>query len=355
MVLLNEEEMNLMDRSEGRNRILKHGLGRFFGIGAALLMFAGLGISYAPLAAAKHLQVVTIGDEPAAQVDYAAFWVAREMGYFADEGIKVDEKTYANGPAGMLDFANGSLDFELAAITPFMEYVAHGGNLKILMSVTKYNAALVGPKKYHSYAQLNGKRIGDPGLGTIHDAVLSYIEQTQHLHFQRVFAKVTDAAVMMEKGEVNAFIAWEPAAALAIKQDPKLHYIVQRPPIKNMESLEIVAQPSLVKKDPEVCYHVVRAILRGMQYIKTHPKTDTAKLIAKTMGGQKAIPVILHAMGSVLVTNPKVDLPSTGILLRTIAKQGKIPEHFVKDTNAWVGQYLDYSFLDRAEKSLSYK
>jgi hypothetical protein len=42
-------------------------------------------------------------------------------------------------------------------------------------------------------------------------------------------------------------------------------------------------------------------------------------------------------------------MPSTRILLKTIAKQGKIPADLVTDVDGWIGKYLDYSFLDRAE------
>ena len=45
-------------------------------------------------------------------------------------------------------------------------------------------------------------------------------------------------------------------------------------------------------------------------------------------------------------------MPSTRILMQTIAKQGKIPEELVKDVDGWMAKYIDYSFLDKAEKSL---
>ena len=48
-------------------------------------------------------------------------------------------------------------------------------------------------------------------------------------------------------------------------------------------------------------------------------------------------------------------MASVRILAQTIAKQGKIPEALAKDSDAWLGKYLDYSFLDRAEKSVNVK
>jgi NitT/TauT family transport system substrate-binding protein len=325
-----------------------------FGRAALLASVAALGIAAgAAHAQGKAMTAVRLGDQSGAEVDYAAVWVAESQGYYADEGIKIDRKTYANGPAALLDMPSGSVDAVMAAIAPFMQFVARGGDLRIVMSVTKGNAALVGLKKYHSYKELDGKNVGTPGIGTIHDAILGYAEQTQGFKVHRVFGKITDIAVMIDKGEVEAFIGWEPASAMAIAQSPgKLHYIQQLPPIKNSESLELAFSPAMVKDHPDVIERFVRATLRGIEYIRTHSRENVAEILAKKMNDPKAVPVVLNAMGSVILTDPRMDMPSTRIILQTIAKQGKIPPELVKDVDGWVGKYLDYSYLDKAEASL---
>ena len=320
---------------------------------AAMSAGALVSPSHAQAPAGKPLQVIRLADQPAAEVSYAVVWVADALGYFAEEGIRIERKTYANGPAGLLEFANGSVDAAMAAIAPFMQFAAGGGDFKMVISLTKGNSALVGLKKYNSYADLNGKKVGVPGLGTTHDAVLSYVEQSQNLKFQRVMGKVTDIAVMLDKGEMDAYIGWEPASAMAIAQNPdKLHYISQLPPLKNVESLEMIVQTKLAKEKPELVTGFVRAIRRGIEYVKNNPKEKVADIIVKKMGDPKMLPIVNTALGSVILTDPRVDMPSTRILMQTIAKQGKIPAEKVKDVDAWMAQYIDYSFLDRAEKSL---
>lgn len=329
-----------------------------FSMVSALARVAMLGVVAAWLAAApaygqgKPVTTVRLGDQPGAEVDYAAVWVAEGLGYYDQEGIKIDRKTYANGPAALLDMPSGSVDAVMAALAPFMQFVARGGDLKIVMSLTKGNAALVGLKKYTSYKELDGKKVGTPGIGTIHDAVLGFAEQSMGFKVQRVFGKITDIAVMIDNGEVEAFIGWEPASAAAIAQSSKLHYIAQLPPIPNCESLELAFSPKMVKEHPEVVTAFVRATLRGIQYIKTQRKEKVAEILAKKMNDPKAIPVVLNAMGSVILTDPKLDMPSTRIILQTIAKQGKIPDDLVKDVDGWVGKYVDYSYLDKAQASV---
>lgn len=302
--------------------------------------------------AAGPTKTVRLADQPGAEVDYAAVWIAEGLGYFEAEGIKIERHSYANGPAAMLDFPNQSIDAVMAAHVPFMQFAARGGEFKLIMSLTKYNAPLVGLKKYTAYKELDGKKVGSPGIGTVHDAVLGYVEETQKIKLNHVYAKITDFAVMTEKGEIEAFIGWEPASATTIALNPALHYIAQRPPIPNMESLGLVFQPKIAKDDPDLIVRFVRATLRGVAFIKSSPADKVAELVAKKMNDAKAKPVVVQALGSVDLTDPRLDMPSTRILLKTIAKQGKIPQELVADVDAWVGKYLDYSFLDKAEKSL---
>ncbi len=324
--------------------------------GALLALAIALGITPAASAqGGKPLTVVRLGDEIGSEADYANIWVAEAMGYYAQEGIKIDRHTFNNGPEGLLHFANGEIDMVAAGLAPFMEMAAQGQKFKMVMSVTKYNAPLVGAKKYNSYKDLDGQKVGSPGLGTVQDAVLTYVENTQHIKFQRLFAKVSDFAVMAEKGEIAAFISWEPAAATAIQQNPALHYVAQRPPIANAESLEVIVSPAFAKAHPEVVEGFVKATLRGMQFINSNPPQKVAEIVAKKMNSPSGVPVVLNAMKSIVVTDPRVDMPSTRIILKAVIDAKKIPESFGRDIDGWMNQYIDYSYLDKAEKSVNWK
>lgn len=302
-------------------------------------------------AADDDMVTVRLGDQTGSEVDYAAIWVAELNGYYEDEGIKIERKTYANGPAALLDLNN--LDAALAAIAPHMQFVARGGELRIVMSVTKGNAPIVGRKKYKSVKELDGKKVGTPGIGTIHDGVLGYIEKVEGIKVQHVPAKISDVAVMIQKGEVEAFIGWEPASAAAVAQAPDLlHYIQRMPPIENSESLELAFRTEYAEENPEVVERFVRATLRAMRWIEENGDKPTAKLIAKKMNDPDSYEVNLDALKSVDVTKPRLDMPSTRLWLKTIAEQGKIPEKFTDDIDGWVKQYLDYSYLEKAEASL---
>ncbi|MDE2120668.1 MAG: ABC transporter substrate-binding protein [Betaproteobacteria bacterium] len=323
-------------------------------VASAALAFAASTTSAEAAESPTHppMVTVTLGDEVGSEVDYANIWVAEHEGYFAKEGIKIERKTFNNGPEALLQFANGSLDFVVGGLAPFMEMGARGQGFSMLMSVTKYNAPLVGLASIHDWKQLDGKAVGSPGIGTVQDAILSYVENTQHIHFKHVYGKVTGFPVMAHQGEIQAFISWEPAAATALSLDKGLHYIAQRPPLNNAESLELIASPAMMKQHPDVAYRFVKATLEGMQYIKTHPEMDVARIVAAKMREPKAVPVVMQAMKSVDVVSPRVDMPSSVIILKTLISTGKIPAKYGADTEGWLKGYLDYGDLDKAEKQL---
>lgn len=321
------------------------------GIGCIALAFSTL-LALPLLAQTNAPVTVRFADQIGSEADYANIWVADALGYYAQEGVKIQRLTFANGPEGLLHFANGEVDMMVGGLAPFMQAASRGQEFKMLMSVTKYNAPLVGKQQYKSYKELNGKDIGSPGIGTVQDAVLSYVEKTQNVKFKHVFGKVSDFATMADKGEIEAFISWEPAAATAIRQNGKLHYVEQLPPIKNAESLELIVHPKFVKDNPKAVDGFVRATLRGMEWIKKNPPEKTAEIVAKKMNDPSAVAVVVNAMKSIIVTDPRVDMPSTRIILQTIADAGKIPPEYAKDIDGWVGKYIDYSYLERAEKSM---
>jgi ABC-type nitrate/sulfonate/bicarbonate transport system substrate-binding protein len=295
--------------------------------------------------AAQGMTTVRFADQIGSEVDYAAVWVAEHQGYFKDAGIVIHRDTYSNGPEGLLHFANGEEDGMVGGFAPFMEAAARGTKYVMVMSVTKNNAPLVGSKAMNGYPSLNGKNVGSPGIGTVQDAILSYAEKKFNITFKRQFAKVTSFVPMMQNKEIDAFISWEPAAATAIGQDSNLHYIAQNPPIPNAESLELIFAPQFVAQHKEVVRNFVKATLKGIEYIKTHPTSDVAKIIAAKMGQPSATSVVEMALKSVVLTEPKLDMPSSRIILRTLADSGKIPKEIGADPDGFMKKVIDYSYL----------
>ena len=84
----------------------------------AAIVFARALLGVSPAFAQGNVMTVRLADQPGAEVDYGAVWVAEGLGFYEKEGIRIERKTYANGPAALLDMPSGSVDAVMAAIAP---------------------------------------------------------------------------------------------------------------------------------------------------------------------------------------------------------------------------------------------
>src|SRR5437867_9317996 len=142
---------------------------------------------------------VRLGDSVAAAGVYIARVLAMEKGCCAEEGLDVKRSVYANGPAVTQHMASGELDIGMAATFVLVTAKAQGVDLTLVMSLDKDNAPLDVRKDIKTFADLNGKRIGTPGLGTVHDINLNYIEKTHNVTVKHVYGKITDLLIYFEK------------------------------------------------------------------------------------------------------------------------------------------------------------
>src|SRR4029453_1808513 len=98
------------------------------------------------------------------------------------------------------------------------------------------------------------------------------------IKYEHVPAKITDVALMIQKGEVEAFIGWEPASAAPVAQAPDpLHYTQRPPPVPNWESLQLAFTPAYIKANPETTERFVLATLKGVEWIKANGNEKTAE------------------------------------------------------------------------------
>ena len=79
-----------MNMNSNRRKVL--------GVGVAATLGSTLPLG-TPLFAQSKKTVIRLADQAGAEVDYAAIWVAENQGYYDQEGIQIDRRTYPNGPA----------------------------------------------------------------------------------------------------------------------------------------------------------------------------------------------------------------------------------------------------------------
>jgi sulfonate transport system substrate-binding protein len=317
------------------------------------LVTLALGLLGFPGAFAAQPKTITlrVGDQVGSELDYGPFWIAAAKGYLKEEGISFARKSYPNGPNTLLDFNKGELDMVMAGLGPFMQAGAQGADFVMTMSITKGNAPLIARAEIKSPKDLDGKRVGSPGLGTIQDTMLSLYEKEHGIKVTHVPTKITDLIAMLEKGDVAAFTGWETVAAATVRKVPGAHYLAPLPVLPDAESLEVIVSRKLAQSDPDAVLGLTRALLKGMRYYDKH-QDDALRIIAKAMNVPGALDIAQLAKGQIKITDPYIDQKSSQVIFQALLDTRKIPSDKLASFDDFTKRFVDYSFLKKAEESL---
>jgi NitT/TauT family transport system substrate-binding protein len=300
---------------------------------------------------AQKMTTIRVGDQIGSELDYGPYWIAVEKGYFKDEGITTVRRTYPNGPATLLDYNKGEVDAVMAGLAPYIQAAAQGSDFVVLVSITKGNAPLVARAEIKSAKDLNGKRVGTPGLGTIHDTMLTLYEKEHGIKVEHVSAKITDLVAMLEKGEVAGVLCWETVAATTVRTVKGAHYLAPLPVIPGAESLEVILSRKIVQSNPDVALGFTRALVKGMRYIEKH-EDDALRIIAKAMNVPDALEIARLGKNQVKTTDPYLELKSSQIIYQALLDTKKITTERVKSFDDYMKRFVDYTFVKKAEESL---
>jgi NitT/TauT family transport system substrate-binding protein len=236
----------------------------------------------------------------------------------------------------------------MAALLPHLQAFAGGTPLRIITSLTKGNTTLVAGKDITDLKQLDGKRVGTPGLGTIHDTALSLVEDENHIKATHVPAKITDLPVMLSKGEIAAFEGWETVAAQTVLTVPGAHYLI-RQPVPNNENLELAVSSNFAKAHPGATEAVVRDVARAMRFISSC-KPQAIDLLATMMDVPDAQKVLNTAWPQLGLTDPNLNVKSAVQWIELAVRDDKITAPMAKsDPRAFLMSATDLSYLRKAE------
>lgn len=288
-----------------------------------------------------------VATHPGAELVYASYWMADIQGYFEEEGIENRFFRYANGPVGLSDLAAGQLHGAKAAYIPHVISFTQGTPQQVVASVTKGNTTLVGGPDVEEIADLDGQRVGTPGLGTIHHAIMLKIANEEGISPELVPSSVTDLPVMLERGELAAFISWETIASQTVLDVEGAHYLAR--PLPDSENLQLALRTDFIEENPDLAQGVVNAVYRGARYAETCPE-ETQKEIARIMGTpfDEALEIVEAAAPAVKVTDPWLDLEGAKEWYELAVDEGLVqPVH--DDFESFNEEFYNPVFLEQAE------
>jgi NitT/TauT family transport system substrate-binding protein len=240
------------------------------------LALAGLLLVAGPAHAAEKLR---IGYLPV--TGHAKFFVAKEQGFFAQEGLEVELVEFVNSADGINALNAGKIDVGAFGTTAPLVHISKGTDLRIIGGVMGEDAAIVTtPERavaIKAIADLRGKKVatvrlasGDAVLrGALHDAGLDWKKDVQ------LFELKNPPAVLeaVKTGQVDAGVIWGPHDLRA--EDQGLRIVARSRTLQPGHPccrLTVAAQ-RLERRATWV--HLLRAVLRAEKFARE----DRAKTV----------------------------------------------------------------------------
>jgi NitT/TauT family transport system substrate-binding protein len=153
-------------------------------------------------------------------------FVALEKKYFQDAGLNVEVAgVFRAGPELMSAFAANELDIGYVGLSPAMTAVANGtAAVRYIAPVNREGSAIVVAKDspYNKITDLQGKVVTIPGHATMQDFLLRKAFKNENVPFTKIkvlVLKPPEMIAALDKGEIDAFIAWEPYPAKAVMEN----------------------------------------------------------------------------------------------------------------------------------------
>ena len=242
--------------------------------------------------ASKKDEVISVAEVP--WPASAAIYIARENGYFKDEGIDVHLQSYISGHLGLAAVLSKKVDFTVAGDTPLARAIVEGKPVAVVATLCEINRAIVivarKDKGILSPHDLKGKRVGVVA-GTTADFFLniflttSYIDSADVTIVNLPTEKVVDALI---RGEVDAVSTWSPHTIVAMEKLGDNGIILDDPSIYKM-TWNLMTTKEFAESHPERVRKVLAAIVRANEFIAKHPEQARAIISKNFIAGDSRL------------------------------------------------------------------
>ena len=254
------------------------------------LLLAGLAVAAcqrAPArAAAKPVRMACLQND----LHHLALWVALDEGFFRAEGVEVEVAgAFRAGAELMSAFGSGGLDMAYVGQSPVTIAAARGtAQVEVVALVNAEGSALVvrpDDASIRGVADLRGKVVAMPGLGSVQDVLLRKALASAGLSpddAKVVVVKPPEMISALQSRQIDAFIAWEPYPAKAVNLGAGRTLETSRAIWAGHPCCVLVASRAFAEAHRAETDAVVRAHARATAFILAHPDQAVAVAVRHT-------------------------------------------------------------------------
>ena len=252
-----------------------------------LKKFLGLAAAASLLALASTADAGELKLGHSTWVGYGPFYVARDKGYFKDEGVDVELVIMEDTPIKMGALMAGQLDLVASTVDEFPIYMKPGIGLHYVLAVdnSKGGDGIVATKDITSIEGLKGKKVAFE-QGSVSQFFLNALLKDAGMSqadIEPVNMAATDAGVAFTAGQVDAAVTWEPALSQGANS-PNGHMLLTSADKPGLITDVVAATTDTLANKKDDVAGFVRAWYKALDFIKTNPDEANA-IMAQGVGG----------------------------------------------------------------------
>jgi len=232
--------------------------------------------------------------------------IADRKGFFKEEGVNVEIKSFGDGPILQQALSSGDLDMAYIGAPPVFQWYARGLNSRILAKVNYGQAAVItqADSPIRKIEDLKGKKIAGVAKGSGMDVLLRgyVLKEAAGLEPDRDTTIVNMPAgnmpAALDRNLVDAAFTWEPFVATALLRGTSRLVLDINQAIPQYPWYIVMAMPRTLAQRPDDVIKVLRAHRRAIDFLNKHPD-ESNQIIAeafeiptvKTADGREIKPV----------------------------------------------------------------
>jgi NitT/TauT family transport system substrate-binding protein len=324
-----------------------------FPFGCVVIGFLAICNILSPPADAQSLKKIRMGSS-STNVSFLALYTALHRGFFKDEGIDLE---IIFMPANLASTAvqAGDVDYN-GAVTGTIGAAVRGQPMKVLLfTVSKPLLFLMSKKDIKDVKQLKGKKIAGSSPGgsatLLANQALKQIglEPGKDVSVLQMSGNAASRYAVLESGVVDASLLSVPENIIALEKG--YHELLFLGDVIEFPQNGFGTSDKRIRESPDEIYRMVRATLRGLQFIwdKNNQEAVTNILMKQwKVNDRRMAAEMARQVSRVLTRDAYVKPESVQVLIDLARENAKVTKPVA------VNEIVDYSFLDKARKELGF-
>ena len=206
-----------------------------------------------------------------------AYYVAREKGFFTQEGLDVREVgAFSAGPEEMSAFSAGQLDMGYVGAAPAITFASQGmADIKIVAQANTIGSSIV-VRPGLDIADVNGlkgRTVAIPGVSTMQDFILHKALDEAGVdpaEVNIIVVKPPDMIASLASGQIDAAVVWEPYPTMAVAQNAGRVLITSAKILPNHPCCMVVVDSKFLKDNPDTVKRFIAAHIKATDYINAN-------------------------------------------------------------------------------------